>query len=262
MTETDANLKPIPIIRSTTGSTDSDAQRKVSFASSARVSTGSKDGKETITVPTKTANAKRSTTAETFSDVSSATSGDSWGTYEVIEYDPSQQVRASPLLGSGLDVPYEDDEELDYMGIEPSIGEGTPAAEALRASAAVRVSRVGKAARAVNMQAVRKLVKRATGTQKSGVVKGKPPRLPPKQGGEWSDDEDEDEDETPINETHVHQHQPLQPSPHTIAKDHMPDDVVAGTAEAGKKGTFGSQLNLLSFLVGLSHWLCFSAWGC
>ncbi|KAL7578372.1 hypothetical protein ACA910_012774 [Epithemia clementina (nom. ined.)] len=244
MTEADANLKPIPIIRTTTGSTDSDGRRKVSFASNARVSTGSKDENETVTVPTKAANAKRSTTADTFSDVSSATSGDSWGTYEVIEYDPSQQVHASTttsLLSGGLDIPYEEDEELDYLGIEPAIGEGTPAAEALRASAAVRVSRVGKAARAVNMQAVRKLVKRATGTSKSGVVKGKPPRLPPTSGQqEWSDDEEDEEDDDQINETQVHQQTtpppPSKPSPQQlIPKDPMPDNVVAGTAEAGKK---------------------------
>ena len=245
MTEADSNLKPYSIIRSATGSTDSDAPRKVSFASSAMVSTGTNDNKDTVTVPTKAADAKRSTSAETFSDVSSATSGDSWGTYEVIEYDPSQQVQSS-LLSSELDVAYEDDEEEEdnYLGLEPSIGEGTPAAEALRASAAVRVSRVGKAARAVNMQAVRKLVKRATGTSRNGLVKGKPPRLPPHHMQDRSDDGEEAEQDEPINETHVHQ-QPPQPAPHNIAKDHMPDDVVAGTAEAGKKGT----MTLFEFLV-------------
>mmetsp|Transcript_15613 Transcript_15613/g.34113 ORF Transcript_15613/g.34113 Transcript_15613/m.34113 type:complete len:881 (+) Transcript_15613:196-2838(+) len=228
--------KPVPILRSASSesnqsiqqksSGDSTTDRKVSFAAKARVSGGSKDETDDI-IPTKR-EGTRTTTAETFSDVSSATSGESGGLYEVIEYDPASNMH-SPM-SPGLD----EENPEDFMGIEPAIGENTPAAEALRASAAVKVSRVGKAARAVNIQAVRKLVKRATGTSKHGHVKGKPPRLPPQhlQGEEMSEvDEDESMDEQ-INEAHIHQ---PPPSPEAVEKGHLPDDVVAGTVEAGQR---------------------------
>jgi hypothetical protein len=61
----------------------------------------------------------------------------------------------------------------------PCIGDDTPAAEALRANAAVRVAKLGKLARKVHVQAVRRLVKKATLRAKSGNVRGKPPRIPP-----------------------------------------------------------------------------------
>eukprot|EP00522_Entomoneis_paludosa_P008717 CAMPEP_0172446096 /NCGR_PEP_ID=MMETSP1065-20121228/5767_1 /TAXON_ID=265537 /ORGANISM="Amphiprora paludosa, Strain CCMP125" /LENGTH=900 /DNA_ID=CAMNT_0013197127 /DNA_START=35 /DNA_END=2737 /DNA_ORIENTATION=+ len=221
--------KPEPILRTASsedgpghGSADGAEGRKVSFAAKARISGGTKDETDAV-VPTKK-EGTRSATIDSYSDASSATSGESGGLYEVIEYDPSQQVRSA-----------DEDMDEDFLGIEPAIGENTPAAEALRASAAVRVSRVGKAARAVNIQAVRKLVKRATGTTKHGVVKGKPPRLPP-QHGAGSDEENDDSSVEPINEAHVHQRNvQQQPSPQGVTKEHMPDDVVAGTVEAGKK---------------------------
>ena len=75
------------------------------------------------------------------------------GTHEVIEYDVNNNII--------------------------QISNDSPAAAALKANAEIKVSRAGKAARAVHMQTVRKLVKRATGTTKSGVLRGKPPRLPP-----------------------------------------------------------------------------------
>ena len=118
-------------------------------------------------------------TDELSSDAHSSASDS--GLYKVIEYDPS-------------------------MNHGPIIADDSPAAEALRANANVHVSRTGKAARAMHMQSVRKFVKRATGATKSGVVRGKPPRLPP----------EEALDELPDEEV-------------------MPDAVVAGTAEAGKE---------------------------
>jgi hypothetical protein len=65
--------------------------------------------------------------------------------------------------------------DVNFLHIE----ENTPAAEALRANANVHVSTFGKAARAMNVQVVRKIVKRVSGATKTGYVKGKPPRLPP-----------------------------------------------------------------------------------
>lgn len=67
---------------------------------------------------------------------------------------------------------------LEALG-NPCIGDDTPAAEALRANAAVRVAKLGKLARRVHVQTVRRLVKRATLRAKSGNVRGKPPRIPP-----------------------------------------------------------------------------------
>jgi hypothetical protein len=61
----------------------------------------------------------------------------------------------------------------------PCIGDDTPAAEALRANAAVHVAKLGKLARKVHVQTVRRLVKKATLRAKSGNVRGKPPRIPP-----------------------------------------------------------------------------------
>jgi hypothetical protein len=62
--------------------------------------------------------------------------------------------------------------------IEPEIEDDTEAAEALRANASVKVGKVGKVARSVNAQTVRKLVKKAT-LRGHGNKRGKPPRIPP-----------------------------------------------------------------------------------
>jgi hypothetical protein len=85
------------------------------------------------------------------------------GPYEVIEYDAADDGDFNSDFFNELDL---------------RIEENSAAADALRANANVRVSLAGKAARAVNMQVMRKLVKRATGTSKSGNVRGKPPRIP------------------------------------------------------------------------------------
>ncbi|KAG7356613.1 phosphatidylinositol-4-phosphate 5-kinase [Nitzschia inconspicua] len=62
--------------------------------------------------------------------------------------------------------------------IEPEIEDDTEAAEALRANASIKVGKVGKVARSVNAQTVRKLVKKAT-LRGHGNKRGKPPRIPP-----------------------------------------------------------------------------------
>lgn len=69
--------------------------------------------------------------------------------------------------------------ELLEVLANPSIEDDSPAAEALRANAEVRVRKVGKLARRVHGQSVRRVVKRATLRAKSGNVRGKPPRIPP-----------------------------------------------------------------------------------
>ena len=162
--------------------------------------------------------------------------------------DEKQQSTTPRNAWDGLEV---EEEFVETAEAPFQIEDNTPAAEALRASASVRVSRVGKAARAVHMQAVRRLVKRATLTGKQGVVKGKPPRLPPRQlqddgegGGvhpdELSDLEEEDEQD---GEADHHDQSENDPSHQDMSSHHhydgepvVPDDVVQGTAEAGKKG--------------------------
>lgn len=69
--------------------------------------------------------------------------------------------------------------ELLSQLADPEIEEDTEAAEALRANANVKVRKVGKVARSLNAQSVRRLVKRATLRSKSGNMRGKPPRIPP-----------------------------------------------------------------------------------
>lgn len=69
--------------------------------------------------------------------------------------------------------------ELLAQMVDPEIDEDTEAAEALRANANVKVGKVGKVARSLNAQSVRKLVKRATLRGQSGNRRGKPPRIPP-----------------------------------------------------------------------------------
>lgn len=62
--------------------------------------------------------------------------------------------------------------------VEPEIEEDTEAAEALRANALIKVGKVSKAARGINAQTVRKLVKVAS-LRGRGIKRGKPPRVPP-----------------------------------------------------------------------------------
>lgn len=69
--------------------------------------------------------------------------------------------------------------ELLAQLVDPEIDDDTEAAEALRANATVKVGKVGKVARSLNAQSVRKLVKRATLRGQSGNKRGKPPRIPP-----------------------------------------------------------------------------------
>ena len=69
--------------------------------------------------------------------------------------------------------------ELLAQLADPDIEDDTEAAEALRANANVKVRKVGKVARSLNAQSVRKFVKRATLRGKSGNLRGKPPRIPP-----------------------------------------------------------------------------------
>ena len=62
--------------------------------------------------------------------------------------------------------------------VEPEIEDDTEAAEALRANAQIKVGKVSKAARGINAQTVRKLVKVAS-LRGRGIKRGKPPRVSP-----------------------------------------------------------------------------------
>ena len=67
------------------------------------------------------------------------------------------------------------------VGPELEIEDGTPAAEALKANAQIKVTKVGKAARYINAQTIKRLVKKTKvwGNRKgSGNKRGKPPRVP------------------------------------------------------------------------------------
>lgn len=70
------------------------------------------------------------------------------------------------------------------VGDEFEIEEGTPAAEALKANAKVKVTKIRKAARYMNAQTINKIWRR-----KAGNKKGKPPRVPDVPGltRRWSD---------------------------------------------------------------------------
>jgi len=83
-----------------------------------------------------------------------------------------------------LEEPTEENEEglpAEVLGalMSPKLEDDTPAAAALRANASIRVSRVNKFARRIKAQNIRRLVKTAALKGKSGVVRGKPPRVPP-----------------------------------------------------------------------------------
>jgi len=166
-------------------------------------------------------------TDETSDAYSGTTNSSEAGDYEVIEYDPNDNEDYSLHL---------------LQEIEPTIEENTPAAEALRANAGVHVSSMGKAARAVNIQAVRKFVKRTTGRQRSGVVRGKPPRVPPQLLEDDESIEAVHDDEyaeaglEPIDETQPQRDPAGHQKPPDDAKAAIPDSIVAGTVEAGKKG--------------------------
>lgn len=81
----------------------------------------------------------------------------------------------------------------------PNIEDDTPAAAALRANREVKVPKVGKFARTLHAQTLRRFIKRATLRAKSGNRRGKPPRIPPSHQKEKSHDtgiyvvEEEDE---------------------------------------------------------------------
>ena len=154
----------------------------------------------------------RRETDSTFSD-----SGN--GPYEVIEYDLDRDRGDVDVF------------DLDTLHID----DDSPAAQALAANANVKVSSLGKAARAVHMQTVRKIVKRATGTTRSGVTRGKPPRLPPTVDGGLdypSTQLDRIEESEGEEDHHAHEH--IMQS--GVEVSHIPAGVVPGTAEAGKKG--------------------------
>lgn len=81
----------------------------------------------------------------------------------------------------------------------PNIEDDTPAAAAMRANREVKVPKMGKFARTLHAQTVRRFIKRATLRAKSGNRRGKPPRIPPSHQKEKSQDtgiyvvEEEDE---------------------------------------------------------------------
>jgi hypothetical protein len=131
------------------------------------------------------------TTEETYSDVLSSDNWSSDGHYEVIEYDhdeydpshapsPVESVFVSSGAGGGGHKSNNaTTASTTAAAAMMSIQDDSPAAAALRANAEVRVSSMSKAARAVHMQSVRRALKRAAGKPRSGLRKGKPPRVPP-----------------------------------------------------------------------------------
>ena len=138
---------------------------------------------------------------DSLSDYGSIGAMSSDGQYEVIEYD-LQQEHSSTHLGAAAaaadaaagDAPNNNDgndgngdlfQELGAVSIQ----EDSPAAEALRANAEIQVSSLGKAARAVHMQSVRRALKRAALKGRSNR-KGKPPRVP--YGHPRGEEEEED----------------------------------------------------------------------
>jgi hypothetical protein len=70
-------------------------------------------------------------------------------------------------------------ELIAQLAADAEIEDDTEAAEALRANANVKVRKMGKVARSLNAQSVRRFVKFATLRGKMGNRKGKPPRIPP-----------------------------------------------------------------------------------
>jgi hypothetical protein len=125
-------------------------------------------------------------TEETSSEGAMSTrSSDNGQAYEVIEYDYDEDANII-RTGNNLSSLAANDDGTSELLAEVvgktaviNIDDDSPAAEALRANAKIHVSSVGKAARAVQLQSVRRVLKRATGITKSGNKKGKPPRIPP-----------------------------------------------------------------------------------
>lgn len=237
--------------------------KRVHFVGKERTSTGSSSNYETSDgVPKRSAAAEAGRgfgtndtaldeTSDAFSNAESASTGSADEPTNVVEYNPADPIAG----GEGTDL----FPEIDALRIE----ENSPAAEALRANANVHVSSVGKAARAIHVQAVRKFVKRATGAGKSGVVRGKPPRIPfhvqtedqldltGEEGFEAVVDELEDQEEPTKPKP-----QPVMPPDDFSGVDQsesadIPDSVVAGTMEAGKKGMYCCMLSLLSSRLSL-----------
>lgn len=178
--------------------------------SDAGVSDGGSQLSNQYSFDKRSSSSPRETTDETGSEYYSGAEASTVdnGNYEVIEYDLDDDAMNGDIFS-----------ELESLRIE----DNSPAAEALRANAQVRVSTVGKAARAVNIQAVRKFVKRATGATKSGYVRGKPPRVPPPQNAA--------KPPSPL-ETITEADQSIRPG--MVVP--VPDNVVPGTAQAGKEG--------------------------
>lgn len=141
----------------------------------------------------------------------------------------------------------------------PSIEDNSPAAEALRANANVHVRRVDKLARRVQMQSLRKFVKRAT---LRGNKRGKPPRIPTphrsgsggiyvvEEGVESGDEEEKTEDVDPVLEakSSVKSVDPANDEVSEKERDlsivksdeggDVPKEVLHGTLEAGRKRKF------------------------
>jgi len=100
------------------------------------------------------------------------------GNYEVIEYDiPKDNANNNNNNNDDADIDDDIDDDVFQQLGAVSIQEDSPAAAALRANAEIQVSSLGKAARAVHMQTVRRALKRAAGKGRSNR-KGKPPRVP------------------------------------------------------------------------------------
>jgi hypothetical protein len=133
-------------------------------------------------------------TSDALSSINSTISSE-FGHYEVIEYDlsdpdgpffsPDHQFTSfSNVHNFNLSPTKKDTKGVDssmrpFPELNLLIQDNSPAAEALRANAGVHVSTAGKAARAVHLQSIRRFAKFAAGANKTGYIRGKPPRLPP-----------------------------------------------------------------------------------
>jgi hypothetical protein len=137
--------------------------------------------------------------SDALSSINSTISSE-YGNYEVIEYDlsdPEGLFSSSVAHQEGgihylnLSPPTVRMKTKDSLQATPEgtssslpnfsflIEDDSPAAAAVRANARIHVSTVGKAARAVHLQSIRRLAKFAAGANKTGYRKGKPPRIPP-----------------------------------------------------------------------------------
>ena len=89
---------------------------------------------------------------------------------------PASSPNKTSKLGN-LPIPVDSPNPNMPVETDLEIEDGTPAAEALRANADVKVTKVGKVARFLHVQAVRKTTKKFIHVG-SGVKRGKPPRVP------------------------------------------------------------------------------------